>query len=157
MEHFAKKIISKKEFRNRELNDQKIVFTNGCFDILHLGHLEYLFSARQLGDLLVLGLNSDDSVKRLKGSSRPVNSFNIRASMLASLYFIDYVIEFSEDTPYELIKSVKPDILVKGGDYNINEIVGGDIVKGKGGKIITIPFVEGFSTTSFIQRLKDEL
>lgn len=133
---------------------QRIVFTNGCFDILHLGHLDYLEQARSLGDRLVLGLNSDDSVRRLKGPERPVNEVFFRSRMLAALEFVDAVVVFDEDTPYELIRFVSPDILVKGGDYLADNVVGADIVKELGGEVKILPFTEGFSTTSFIERIK---
>ena len=132
--------------------DEKIVFTNGCFDILHRGHIEYLAQAANLGTKLIIGLNSDASVKRLKGENRPVNDENARALALASLIFVDEVILFDSDTPYDLIDYVQPDVLVKGGDYNPEEIVGYDIVKAKNGKIITIDFVEGYSTTSILNK-----
>ena len=134
--------------------DYKIVFTNGCFDILHKGHIEYLAKAASLGTKLVIGLNTDASVKRLKGDSRPVNDENARALLLASLVFVDKVILFDTDTPRDLIDFVQPDILVKGGDYKPEEIVGYDIVKAKGGEIVTLDFVEGYSTTSLIEKMK---
>lgn len=134
---------------------KKIVFTNGCFDILHAGHVTYLKKASELGDILVVGINSDASVKRLKGESRPVNTLEDRALVLSGLGFIDYVIPFEEDTPYELIKAVVPDILVKGGDYEIKDIVGKDVVEENGGKVMTIPLVEGRSTTNTINRMKE--
>ena len=133
--------------------DEKIVFTNGCFDILQRGHIEYLAQAANLGTKLIIGLNSDASVKRLKGENRPVNDENARALALASLIFVDEVILFDSDTPYDLIDYVQPDVLVKGGDYNPEEIVGYDIVKAKNGKIITIDFVEGYSTTSILNKI----
>jgi D-glycero-beta-D-manno-heptose 1-phosphate adenylyltransferase len=132
---------------------KKIVFTNGCFDILHFGHIDYLSKAKDLGDILVIGLNTDESVKRIKGKNRPVNDQNSRAFILASLRFVDAVIPFDEDTPYELIKQVIPDILVKGSDYNIEEIVGADIVREKGGIIKTIDFLDGYSTSSIIEKI----
>lgn len=132
---------------------ETIVFTNGCFDILHRGHVEYLAQAADLGDKLIVGLNTDASVKRLKGESRPVNDEKSRALMLSALQFVDVVVFFGEDTPYELIKQVQPDILVKGNDYKPEEIVGYDIVTAKGGKVLTIDLVEGFSTTNIIKRL----
>ena len=134
--------------------DDKIVFTNGCFDILHKGHIEYLATAASLGTKLVIGLNTDASVKRLKGDSRPVNDENARALLLASLVFVDKVILFDTDTPRDLIDFVQPDVLVKGGDYKPEEIVGYDIVKAKGGEIVTLDFVEGYSTTSLIEKMK---
>jgi D-beta-D-heptose 7-phosphate kinase/D-beta-D-heptose 1-phosphate adenosyltransferase len=137
-----------------KLHDRKIVFTNGCFDVLHYGHVRYLLEARKLGDLLVVGLNNDDSVRRLKGSTRPVNGENERALVLAALSCVDYVSLFEEDTPEELIKIVRPDVLVKGGDYTIDNIVGADFVQRNGGVVTTIPFVEGFSSTRIIEQLK---
>lgn len=133
---------------------KKIVFTNGCFDILHIGHIRYLKEAKAKGDILVLGLNSDLSVKRLKGPSRPVNCEQDRMDMLAEMEFIDYVVLFEEDTPYELITRVKPDILVKGGDYQVDNIVGADFVRASGGSVEVIPFVEGKSTTNIINAMK---
>jgi len=131
---------------------KKIVFTNGCFDILHPGHLHLLSSAKELGDLLIVGLNSDTSVKKLKGEKRPVMDEHSRAVMLASLDWVDYVVLFSEETPLELIREVGPDILVKGGDYLPDEIVGADIVNAQGGKTVTIPLLEDYSSTKFINR-----
>lgn len=133
--------------------DKKIVFTNGCFDIIHLGHLEYLSKAASLGDILIVGLNTDASVKRLKGPQRPVNNEYARAMALASLRFIDAVTLFEEDTPYSLIQLVQPDILVKGNDYKPEDIVGFDIVKAKGGQVKTIELVEGYSSTNIIEKL----
>jgi len=137
------------EFRNK-----KIVFTNGCFDILHLGHIDYLAKAADMGDILIIGLNSDVSIKQIKGDKRPINNETSRAMILASLKFATAVILFDEDTPYNLIKSIKPDILVKGSDYKPEEIVGYDIVKENGGEIITLDFLEGYSTSSIIERIK---
>ena len=132
---------------------ETIVFTNGCFDILHRGHVEYLAQAADLGDKLIIGLNTDASVKRLKGESRPINDEKSRALLLSALQFVDVVVFFDEDTPYELIKQLQPDILVKGNDYKPEEIVGYDIVTAKGGKVLTIDLVKGFSTTNIISRL----
>ncbi len=131
----------------------KVVFTNGCFDILHRGHVEYLAKAANLGDVLVVGLNSDDSVSRLKGAGRPVLDEESRAMALAAMGFVDLVVIFEEDTPYELIKKVQPDVLVKGADYKEEDIVGYDIVKAKGGEIVTIDFVQGYSTSSIINKV----
>jgi len=133
---------------------KKIVFTNGCFDIIHIGHIKYLTEAKKLGDVLVVGLNSDDSVKRLKGESRPVTPQSERAEILDSLKPVDYVVIFEEDTPLELIRIVKPDFLVKGGDYKPENIVGADFVTQNGGKVVVIPYVFGKSTTKLIERLK---
>lgn len=132
----------------------RLVFTNGCFDILHMGHVDYLARAKSLGDILVVGLNTDQSVSRIKGKNRPVNNQDARALLLASLVFVDAVVLFDEDTPYNLIKSVQPDILVKGSDYKPLDIVGADIVLDAGGSIETIDFLEGYSTTSIIEKLK---
>lgn len=134
-------------------NDMKVVFTNGCFDILHRGHVEYLAKAADLGDILVVGLNTDASVRRLKGEGRPVNNQEARALVLASLSFVDAVVLFDDDTPYNLIKTLRPDVLVKGADYQPEAIVGYDIVTSYGGTVTTIPLVEGYSTTNFIERL----
>ncbi len=138
-----------------KLHNKKIVFTNGCFDILHIGHITYLQQAAKLGDVLVIGVNSDASVKRLKGNDRPVNAQNDRVKMLCALECVDYVVVFDEDTPYDLISMVQPDILVKGGDYKAEDVVGKDIVEGRGGCVEIIPLVEGISTTSIIQRIKE--
>ena len=131
-----------------------IVFSNGCFDILHRGHVEYLSKAADLGDVLVIGLNTDASVRRIKGPSRPVNDEKARAVVLAALEFVDAVIFFEEDTPYNLIKFVQPDVLVKGKDYKAEDIVGYDIVVGKGGRVETIELVDGFSTTKTIEKMR---
>jgi rfaE bifunctional protein nucleotidyltransferase chain/domain len=133
---------------------QKIVFTNGCFDIIHLGHLDYLEKSRTIGDKLVVGLNTDRSVRQLKGPGRPINSEHARARMLAALSFVDMIIAFDEETPLELIKQVKPDILIKGNDYKIENIVGSDFVLGSGGEVKTIELLEGYSTTSLIEKIK---
>ena len=131
----------------------RIVFTNGCFDIIHRGHIEYLAKARELGDILVVGLNTDESFKRIKGEGRPLQDQESRALILASLSVVAAVIFFNEDTPYELIKKIQPDILVKGGDYKPEEIVGYDIVQKKGGIVKTIEFIDGFSSSSIIRKL----
>lgn len=133
---------------------KKIVFTNGCFDIVHLGHIDYLEKARKLGDKLVLGLNTDASVNRLKGPTRPVVNEYARSRMMAAFEFVDTVILFDEPTPLQVIKQVKPDILVKGDDYTVENIVGSDFVLAKGGEVKTISLVEGYSTTSLIQKIK---
>lgn len=132
---------------------KKIVFTNGCFDILHLGHIDYLSKAKDLGDLLIIGLNTDLSVSKIKGKSRPIQDEVSRAFVLASLGFVDAVVFFGEDTPLNLIKLTQPDILVKGADYKPEDIVGYDIVNGKGGEICTIEFLEGYSTTSIEKKI----
>ena len=133
----------------------KVVFTNGCFDILHLGHLDYLGKASKLGHKLIVGLNTDTSVKRLKGTNRPVNNEQARAMMLASLAVVDAVVLFEEDTPYELIRRIVPNVLVKGSDYTVEEIVGQDIVLRNGGSVIPIDLLEGYSTTSIIENIQN--
>jgi D-glycero-beta-D-manno-heptose 1-phosphate adenylyltransferase len=128
----------------------RIVFTNGCFDILHRGHVELLAQCRDFGDYVVLGLNSDSSVKKLKGDKRPLNDQQSRAIVLAALSFVDAVIIFEEDTPFELLTEIKPDILVKGGDYKADEIVGADLIRQNGGEVRIVPLVAGYSTTNII-------
>jgi D-beta-D-heptose 7-phosphate kinase/D-beta-D-heptose 1-phosphate adenosyltransferase len=147
------KIITIAQWAKVRKENHNVVFTNGCFDVLHRGHVTYLAAARDLGDCLVVGLNSDASVRRLKGESRPINNENDRALVLAALSFIDYIILFEEDTPKNLIEQVRPDILVKGGDYKIEDIVGADFVQKNGGKVLTIPFVDGYSSTKIINVL----
>jgi len=133
---------------------KKVVFTNGCFDILHPGHVDYLSQARDRGDFLVLGLNTDNSVRQLnKAPNRPINQEQARAMVLAGLASIDAIVLFDEDTPYELISYLKPDVLVKGDDYAVEKIVGYDVVKANGGEVITIPFLQGFSTTGLIKKI----
>jgi len=150
------KIVSKDEIidivKTLKNHNKKIVFTNGCFDILHIGHVKYLQKAKSLGDKLIVGVNSNESVKRLKGKDRPINDEYDRAYLLASLEVVDYVVIFDDDTPYELIKEIKPDVLVKGADYRGKEIVGSDIVE----EVKLIDFVEGKSTTNIIKRIKGE-
>jgi rfaE bifunctional protein nucleotidyltransferase chain/domain len=134
--------------------NERLVFTNGCFDILHRGHIDYLAKAADLGSILIVGLNTDASVKRIKGGSRPVNNEYDRALLLSALYFVNAVILFDEDTPYRLIHVIQPDILVKGGDYRAEEIVGNDIVTAKGGQIVIIDLLPGYSTTSLFNKIK---
>ena len=138
----------------RKAHGEKIVFTNGCFDILHIGHIAYLREAKKLGDILVIGLNSDDSVRRLKGADRPVNCLRDREEMLSALGFVDYVIPFEEDTPIRLIEEILPDVLVKGGDYSVENIVGAETVKKNGGTVKVIPFVPGHSTSRVIEKIQ---
>lgn len=133
---------------------QKIVFTNGCFDLLHSGHVRYLAQARSLGDVLVVGLNSDRSVRSLKGPGRPIRTQDQRCELLAALESVDFVVVFDEETPYKLIESVGPDVLVKGGDWPLAEIVGADLVQGRGGQVLSLSFIEGESTTSLIEQIK---
>jgi D-beta-D-heptose 7-phosphate kinase/D-beta-D-heptose 1-phosphate adenosyltransferase len=135
---------------------KKIVFTNGCFDLLHVGHVRYLQEARSLGDVLVVGVNSDASVKRLKGPTRPVQVENDRAEILAALGCVGFSVIFTEDTPENLIKKVKPDILVKGGDWKIDQIVGGTFVAGYGGQVMSLQFIDGKSTTKLIEKAQLE-
>ena len=136
---------------------QKIVFTNGCFDLLHLGHVDYLEKARQFGDKLVLGLNTDASISRIKGPSRPLQDEMARARIMASLLFIDAVVLFNEDTPLELIRAIQPDILVKGDDYAIEDIVGHDIVLTRGGEVKTVSLVKGYSTTNIVNKIENKV
>jgi len=133
---------------------KKIVFTNGCFDLLHVGHIRYLAQAKKLGDFLIIGLNSDSSVKELKGEDRPINSFEDRATLLAAIESVDLVIMFEEQTPENLIKNIVPDILVKGGDYNIEDIVGYQTVMQNGGQVKTLSFYDGYSSTNYINKIK---
>jgi D-beta-D-heptose 7-phosphate kinase/D-beta-D-heptose 1-phosphate adenosyltransferase len=148
------KIVGREELVDRlgRPRSERIVFTNGCFDVLHRGHVEYLESARGLGDLLVVGLNTDDSVRRLKGPTRPVNPEDDRAYVLAGLAAVDYVTFFAEDTPRDLIVALLPDVLVKGGDYRKEDIVGGAEVEAAGGEVVVAPLVPGRSTTAILQR-----
>lgn len=132
---------------------QRIVFTNGCFDLLHYGHLHYLSEARDLADRLVVGLNSADSVRRLKGPHRPINDELTRTHLMAALEVVDAVVVFEDDTPLELIKIVQPEILVKGGDWKPEQIVGSDIVLAKGGQVLSLPFIKGYSTTNIEQKI----
>ncbi len=132
----------------------KIVFTNGCFDLIHRGHCEYLQAACKFGDFLIIGLNTDDSVRRLKGVNRPIQPFDDRAYVLASLFFVDAIVSFDEDTPLELIIKVRPDILVKGEDYEIEQIVGAKEVLAWGGRVERIPLTEGNSTSEIIDKIK---
>jgi D-glycero-beta-D-manno-heptose 1-phosphate adenylyltransferase len=137
-----------------KVKGQKVVFTNGCFDILHPGHIQLLLQAAELGDKLVLGLNTDASVKRLKGEGRPINDEQTRALIMAAQLYVDAVTLFDEDTPFELIQAIHPDVIVKGGDYTPETVVGNDFVTSYGGQVVIVPTVEGFSTTSIINRMK---
>jgi rfaE bifunctional protein nucleotidyltransferase chain/domain len=147
-------IDAEKQITDLKKQDKKIVFSNGCFDILHAGHVDYLEKAREKGDFLVVGLNTDNSVRRLKGQNRPINNENSRARVLSGLGFVDMVVLFEEDTPFNMINKLKPDVLVKGKDYEISNIVGADIVLANGGKVETIELTEGLSTTSVIDKIK---
>lgn len=155
------KIVEKEELSfilNRwRLKDHTVVFTNGCFDLLHRGHIEYLANAADLGTKLIIGLNTDESVRRQgKGANRPLQDEVSRSLLLASLHFVDLVIMFDEDTPLDLIKSIQPDILVKGADYKVEEIVGHKEVQAYGGKVERISFIEGYSTTKIIEKAKTD-
>lgn len=140
-----------------KLQHKKIVFTNGCFDLLHLGHIDYLIKAADLGDRLIIGLNSDASTTRLKGPTRPINDERSRSTILAALFFVDAVVLFDEETPYHLIDMVKPDILVKGADYKIDEIAGADLVIAAGGEVKLIDYLPGYSTTAIEKKIKNSL
>ncbi len=148
---------SKKIYRNGstfpDISDKKIVFTNGCFDILHPGHLHYLYKAKSYGDILIVALNSDSSIKRLKGFKRPVNDFEFRSTMLSYLNFVDLIFEFDIDTPLELIQKVSPSVLVKGADYSESQVVGADFVKSNGGQVVLVEFLKGFSSTEIIKAI----
>jgi rfaE bifunctional protein nucleotidyltransferase chain/domain len=158
LEIIKSKILNRDRLKNQlavwRFKDQKIVFTNGCFDLLHLGHIDYLSKAKDHGNVLIVGVNTDASVRRLKGENRPVTDETSRSVIMASLQFVNAVVLFDEDTPYELIKLVQPDVLVKGSDYQPEDIVGYDIVKAKGGEIVTIDFLEGYATTGIIEKIK---
>ncbi len=142
-----------KEFKKE---GKKIVFTNGCFDIIHFGHVKYLEEAKECGDILIVGLNSDQSVSRLKGPTRPVNGQFERAYVLSGLKAVDYLVIFDQDTPYELIQKLEPDVLVKGGDWKADQIVGSDIVLAKGGQVKSLNFQNGFSTSNIIDKINKD-
>ena len=133
---------------------KKVVFTNGCFDLLHPGHVTYLEDAKALGDVLIVGLNADASISRLKGESRPINALKDRAHMLMGLRAVDMVVSFEEDTPLNLIQALLPDVLVKGGDYEADDIVGAKEVRANGGEVVVVPFLDGHSSTKLIHRIK---
>lgn len=157
IEQIERKIVCRKDLKELILKwrdaNERIVFTNGCFDLLHLGHVDYLAKAKDLGERLIIGVNTDSSVKRLKGEHRPLQDENSRLHILAALQSVDAVVLFDEDTPYELIREIEPDILVKGADYKIENIVGYDIVTSRGGSVQTIEFIEGYSTTLIEKRI----
>jgi len=156
---FTSKIIGHEELNQRirswKSENKTIVFTNGCFDILHRGHIHYLAKAAELADIFIIGLNTDASVRKLKGPNRPLQDEESRAEILAALQFVDYVIFFDEETPYNLISKVQPNILVKGSEYKPEDIVGYDIVTNNGGKVLTIDMMKGYSTSTIIQKLKN--
>jgi rfaE bifunctional protein nucleotidyltransferase chain/domain len=155
----ARRVIARDEVaafvRDQRASGRTIVFTNGVFDLLHPGHVRYLREARALGDLLIIGLNADESVRRNKGPNRPINPETERAELLSALECVDAVVIFAEDTPAEIIRLVQPDILVKGADWAADAIVGRDTVEGRGGRVVRIPVEQGYSTTSLVERIKN--
>ena len=137
-------------------DNKQIVFTNGCFDLLHYGHIHYLANAKKKGDFLVVALNSSDSISQIKGDHRPINDDLTRTNLMASLEFVDAVTIFHKETPYELIKLIQPNVLVKGGDWDVKEIVGSDIVISLGGRVMFLPFIDGYSTTGIEEKIKKQ-
>ena len=160
IDHLRNKIYTLKELKLQlerwRLRSKKIAFTNGCFDILHLGHVDYLAKASDLADVLIIGLNTDASTRRLKGQHRPINDEQQRAMLLAAMTFVDGVVLFDEETPYELINFIRPDVLVKGADYSPEKIVGYDIVTKNGGMVTTIDFLPGYSTSAIEAKIRDQ-
>ena len=159
LEHIKSKIYKMDQHLDWQLaiwrfHEEKIVFTNGCFDLLHLGHIDYLAKAASEGNLLIVGLNSDSSVKSIKGDDRPILDEESRAMALAAMGFVGAVVLFDDDTPFELIKTIQPDVLVKGDDYDPKDIVGADILEAKGGKVVTKEFIEGYSSSAIIDKIK---
>ena len=154
MDKILDRKILKDKLNTLRREGKKIAFTNGCFDILHYGHVSYLQAAKNKGRILIVGLNSDESVRRLKGEGRPINNELNRAGVLAGLACVDFVVIFGEDTPYQLIAAVKPDILIKGEDWKGKEIVGSDIVRQNGGKVELVHYVDGLSTTRIVEKIK---
>lgn len=149
------KLIDRRDLEKWDRNrTEPLIWTNGCFDIIHTGHIHYLHECKKLGGQLIVGLNSDDSVQRLKGPGRPIIGLEDRIVHLSAFFFVDYVVVFDTDTPLEMIKLIRPDILVKGGDYKVEEIVGYEEVTNYGGQVLTIPLVPGKSTTSIIEKIK---
>lgn len=155
MDHFLEPTKLAPVLQNLQKQGKKAVFTNGVFDLLHLGHVTYLQEARNQGDLLVVGLNSDASVRRIKGPLKPLLPLEERAEMLLALSCVDYTTFFEEENPYNIIKILRPDVLVKGGDWAVDKIIGGDLVQSWGGKVMNIPVVEGRSTTNLIQMVRE--
>jgi rfaE bifunctional protein nucleotidyltransferase chain/domain len=147
----------KTQVQNWQSDGNKVVFTNGVFDLLHIGHITYLAKAAELGDKLIIGLNADSSVRRIKGESRPVNDQSSRAAILAALFFVDAIVVFDEDTPLNLISTLLPDYLVKGADYTVDNIVGAKEVIANGGDVKTIDFVDGYSSTSIINKIRNQI
>ena len=160
MEEYRKKIKNlpelKKEIEALKAQGQRIVFTNGCFDLLHPGHIRYLYAARQMGDYLVVALNTDRSVKIIKGANRPIQSQDERTELLAALSFVDAVVLFDEDNPLMVIQQLVPNVLVKGGDWTEDRIIGADVVKNAGGVVKSLPFVTGYSTSALIEKIRDK-
>ena len=160
LEIIKNKILTPEKLRSivevKHSEGKTFAFSNGCFDLVHQGHIDYLSKSRDLADYLIIGLNTDSSVRRLKGPRRPINDEYSRALMLASFLFVDYVVMFDEDTPYNLIKILQPDVLIKGSDYKAEDIVGYDIVTARGGKVVTLDFIPGFSTTLIEKRIREE-
>ena len=152
------KILSRPALKRRlaglQRSGKRVVFTNGCFDLIHPGHVRYLRAAKRLGDVLVVALNSDDSVRRLKGPGRPLVPERDRCEVMAALEMVDYVTTFDDDTPYALIKDLQPDVLVKGGDWRPDEIVGADVVRARGGSVRSLPYARGYSTTAVVKRIQ---
>ena len=141
---------------NWKEENKKIVFTNGCFDLIHLGHIELIARSADLGDILIIGVNTDNSIKRLKGKNRPIVEEISRAKQLAALEFVDAVVFFDQDTPIDLIKMINPNVITKGGDYNTDQVIGNDIVTQNNGEVVIIPLTQGYSTTSILEKIKDE-
>jgi len=160
MEEYRKKIKNlpelKKEIEALKAKGQRIVFTNGCFDLLHPGHMRYLYAARQLGDYLIVAVNTDRSVKIIKGANRPIQSQDERTELLAALSFVDAVVLFDEDNPLKVIQHLVPNVLVKGGDWTEDKIIGADVVKKAGGVVKSLPFVAGYSTTALIEKIEKQ-
>jgi len=146
----------KKQLESWKDTDKKIVFTNGCFDILHLGHLDLLQEAADLGDVLIVGLNSDTSIKKIKGDNRPINNQKTRTELLASLFYVDFVVTFEDETPIKLVETIIPQIMVKGGDYKKSEIIGADFVEENGGKVVIFPIKKDYSTTNIIDKIREQ-
>ena len=136
--------------------NKKIVFTNGCFDLIHLGHIELIARSADLGDILIIGVNTDNSIKRLKGKNRPIVEEISRAKQLAALEFVDAVVFFDQETPIDLIKVINPNVITKGGDYNTDQVIGNDIVTQNNGEVVIIPLTQGYSTTSILEKIRDE-
>lgn len=152
-----KKVIHREQLNGLKIKHKKeyIGFTNGCFDLIHLGHLQYLKKCKEYCDILIVGLNTDDSIQRLKGKTRPINNLEDRLAFLSYFEFIDYVTYFNENTPLDLIKEIKPDVLFKGGDYSLEEIVGYDFIKNNGGEVKTITFLNGYSSSKVIEKINN--